>query len=228
MNMNVLGTRPEERVSVYIDGPNLYATSRALGVNLDYKKLLKNFKEAANLIRLNYFTAVFENSVEYNSIRPLLDWLDYNGYMVHEKPAKEFTDSAGRRKVRGNVAIDMSVHMMESASHLDHIFLFSGDGDFLSTVFALQRMGVRVTVISTLLSPGDNPMVSDELRRAADQFIDLNSILSVVGQDEKDSVRSTTRPVANNTRPRVVREFNEPADAMEGVRRAVSYGNVPA
>jgi hypothetical protein len=72
-------------------------------------------------------------------IRPLVDWLNYNGFAIVTKPAKEFTDSAGRRKVKGNMDIELAVNAMEMAPHVDHIVLFSGDGDFKPLVEALQR-----------------------------------------------------------------------------------------
>ena len=116
-------------------------------------------------MRAFYYTALIEDQ-EYSSIRPLLDWLDYNGYTVVTKPAKEFTDSTGRRKVKGNMDIELAVDMMELAPHVDQIVLFSGDGDFRPLVEAVQRRGVRVSVVSTIST--QPPMVADELRRQAD------------------------------------------------------------
>ena len=170
----------EDRIALFIDGANLYATAKSLGFDIDYKRLLKEFQSRGRLIRAFYYTALVEDQ-EYSSIRPLIDWLDYNGYAVVTKPAKEFTDSLGRRKIKGNMDIELAVDAMEMADHLDHIVLFSGDGDFRSLVEALQRKGVRVSVVSTVTT--QPPMVADELRRQADEFIDLMQIIARIGRD---------------------------------------------
>ncbi|MDP4022462.1 NYN domain-containing protein [Methylobacterium sp. NEAU 140] len=169
-----------QRSAIFIDGANLYATTKALGFDIDYKKLLKEFQARDNLLRAFYYTAMIEDQ-EYSSIRPLIDWLDYNGYRVVTKPVKEFTDSAGRRKYKGNMDIELAIDALELSPHIDHMILFSGDGDFRSLVEAMQRRGVRVTVISTIQTqPG---MISDDLRRQADEFVDLASLSSRIGRE---------------------------------------------
>jgi uncharacterized LabA/DUF88 family protein len=181
-----------EKIAIFIDGANLYATSRGLGADIDYKRLLKEFQNRGNLLRAFYYTALIEDQ-EYSSIRPLLDWLDYNGYTVVTKPVKEFTDSTGRRKVKGNMDIELAVHAMELASHVDHIVLFSGDGDFRPLVEAVQRKGARVTVVSTIST--QPPMVADELRRQADTFLDLAELMPRIGRDPGErSTRLQTPP----------------------------------
>ncbi len=140
---------PSERVALLIDGANLYATSKALAFDIDYKRLLTLFRQKAQLVRALYYTAIAEEQ-EYSSIRPLIDWLDYNGYTMVTKPTKEFTDTLGRRRVKGNMDIELAVDAMRLSSVLDHIVLFSGDGDFRSLVAALQQNGKRVSVVSTL------------------------------------------------------------------------------
>lgn len=169
-----------ERVALFIDGANLYATSKALGFDIDYKRLLCHFRGKCQLIRALYYTALAEDQ-EYSSIRPLIDWLDYNGYTMVTKPTREFTDASGRRKVKGNMDIELAVDAMRLSDNLDHIVLFSGDGDFRSLVNALQQRGKRVSVISTLQT--QPPMVADELRRQSDQFIDLADLENVIGRD---------------------------------------------
>jgi len=169
-----------ERVALLIDGANLYATSKALGFDIDYKRLLVLFRQKAHLVRALYYTALAEDQ-EYSSIRPLIDWLDYNGYTMVTKPTKEFTDASGRRKIKGNMDIELAVDAMRLADSLDHIVLFSGDGDFRGLVAALQQKGKRVSVISTLQT--QPPMVADELRRQADQFIDLADLESLICRD---------------------------------------------
>jgi uncharacterized LabA/DUF88 family protein len=173
----------QDRIALFIDGANLYATAKSLGFDIDYKRLLREFQTKGKLIRAFYYTALVEEQ-EYSSIRPLIDWLDYNGYAVVTKPTKEFVDSMGRRKVKGNMDIELAVDAMELAEHIDQMVLFSGDGDFRSLVEAMQRRGVRVTVISTISS--QPPMIADELRRQADVFTDLVELQSKLGRDPSE------------------------------------------
>jgi uncharacterized LabA/DUF88 family protein len=161
---------PEERIGLFIDGANLHAAARALGFDIDYRRLLELFRKKGRLIRAFYYTALIEDQ-EYSPIRPLVDWLDYNGYTMVTKPTKEFTDATGRRKIKGNMDIELAIDVMEMAQHLDHVVIFSGDGDFRRLVEAVQRKGIRVTVVSTIRS--SPPMVADELRRQADTFMEL-------------------------------------------------------
>jgi len=172
-----------EKLALFIDGANLYATSKTLGFDIDYKRLLKQFESKGYLMRAYYYTALAEDQ-EYSSIRPLIDWLDYNGYTVVTKPVKEFYDSSGRRKVKGNMDIELAVDAMELAPFIDHMVLFSGDGDFRSLVEAVQRKGRKVSVVSTLKT--QPPMIADELRRQADHFIELASLMQQVGRDPAD------------------------------------------
>jgi uncharacterized LabA/DUF88 family protein len=181
----------EERVALFIDGANLYSAARGLNFDIDYKRLLEYFKKNTYLKRAFYYTALMEEQ-EYSPIRPLIDWLDYNGFTMITKPTKEFTDSMGRRKIKGNMDIELAVDAMEMAEHVDHIVLFSGDGDFRRLVESLQRRGVRVTVISTIRT--QPPMIADELRRQADDFIDLAGIQRFVersGGGQQRTVRPT-------------------------------------
>lgn len=180
---------PEEKLALFIDGSNLYAAAKALDFDIDYRLLLDWAAKQGRLVRAFYYTALVENE-EYSPIRPLVDWLDYNGYTMVTKPTKEFTDSQGRRKIKGNMDIELAIDMLEMSEHLDHIILFSGDGDFRRLIEACQRKGVRVTVVSTVQS--SPPMVADELRRQADHFLDLK-VLSrhiqrarQVDEDEND------------------------------------------
>jgi uncharacterized LabA/DUF88 family protein len=171
---------PEERLALFIDGANLYSAARNLGFDIDYKRLLQVFSQRGRLVRAFYYTALVEDQ-EYSPIRPLVDWLDYNGYTMVTKPTKEFTDSVtGRRKVKGNMDIELAIDMMEMAQHLEHVVLFSGDGDFRRLVEAVQRKGVRVSVVSTVRT--QPPMVADELRRQADNFIELSDIVGEVAR----------------------------------------------
>ena len=196
-------TASTEKIALFIDGANLYATAKSLGFDIDYKRLLKEFQSRGYVMRAFYYTALIEDQ-EYSSIRPLLDWLDYNGYTVVTKPTKEFVDQSGRRKVKGNMDIELAVDAMELAEHIDQMVLFSGDGDFRSLVEAVQRRGVRVSVISTVST--QPPMVADELRRQADEFIDLASLATKIGRDPAERVSRAVRahpelPPAADLRP---------------------------
>ncbi|MET0545462.1 MAG: NYN domain-containing protein [Caulobacterales bacterium] len=161
---------PNERIAIFIDGANLYSTLRQIGLEVDYRKLLAQFSNNTRLIRANYYTAMWEEQ-DYSALRPLVDWLDYNGFNVIKKPAREQIDAQGKRRLKGNMDVDIAVDMLEMAPHIDHAVLFSGDGDFRRLVEAVQRKGVRVSVVSTLRATP--PVLADELRRQADVFIDL-------------------------------------------------------
>ena len=169
----------DERLGVFIDGSNLYAAARALGFDIDYKKLLEIFSNNCRLVRAYYYTALIEDQ-EYSPIRPLVDWLDYNGYTMVTKPTKEFTDASGRRKIKGDMDIELAIDVMEMAPNLDHIVLFSGDGDFRRLVEAVQRKGVRVSVVSTVRT--QPAMVADELRRQADSFVELKDLADTIAR----------------------------------------------
>jgi uncharacterized LabA/DUF88 family protein len=178
---------PQERIAIFIDGANLYAAARGLGFDIDYKRLLDLFASKGRLMRAFYYTALIEDQ-EYSPLRPLVDWLDYNGYTMVTKPTKEYTDAMGRRKIKGNMDIELAIDMLDMAQYLDHAVLFSGDGDFRRLVEAVQRRGVRVSVVSTLRS--QPPMVADDLRRQADTFIELQDLAPQIMRVREDGQRA--------------------------------------
>jgi uncharacterized LabA/DUF88 family protein len=183
--MNLLDRliHPDERVVILIDGANLYSAAKALAFDMDYRKLLDEFRQHGRLIRASYYTALVEDQ-DFSPIRPLVDWLDYNGYSLITKPAKEYTDASGRRRFKGDMDVEIAVDLLQAAEFADHAFLFSGDGDFLPAIEAVQRKGMRVTVVSTIkASP---PMASDDVRRAADNFVDLADLAALVGRPPRD------------------------------------------
>jgi uncharacterized LabA/DUF88 family protein len=211
-------TVPGEKVALFIDGANLYATAKSLGFDIDYKRLLREFQSRGYLLRAFYYTAVIEDQ-EYSSIRPLIDWLDYNGYSVVTKATKEFVDQTGRRKVKGNMDIELAVDAMELAGTIDHMVLFSGDGDFRSLVEAMQRKGVRVTVVSTVST--QPPMVADELRRQADVFLDIVELQGKIGRDPGER---TERPPRE---PREPRERHVPQHTPQFLQRGPAPSRAP-
>ena len=184
---------PQERLALFIDGANLYGTAKALNFDIDYKRLLNLFAAKGQLLRAYYYTALVEEQ-DYSPIRPLVDWLDYNGFTMVTKPAKEFTDSTGRRRVKGNMDIELAVDMLEMANHVQHVVLFSGDGDFRKLVEATQRKGVRVSVVSTIKT--QPAMISDDLRRAADNFIDLTDLQAAIARVNHHGAQSAPAPAA--------------------------------
>lgn len=177
---------PEDRTALFIDGANLYSAARGLQFDIDYKKLLAEVRKRTRLIRATYYTALIEDQ-DFSPIRPLVDWLDYNGYALSTKAAKEYQDSAGRRRIKGDMDVDIAVDMMELSANLDHAVLFSGDGDFVALLRAVQRRGVRVSVVSTTRS--NPPMVADDLRRQADHFIELTDLSSLIGRPPRTQER---------------------------------------
>ncbi|MDB5446125.1 MAG: hypothetical protein JWQ97_1442 [Phenylobacterium sp.] len=183
---------PTDRLALFIDGANLYSAAKALGFDIDYRKLHEEFRRRGVLVRAFYYTALVDDQ-EYSPIRPLVDWLDYNGFRLVTKPAREFTDAQGRRRWRGDMDVEIAVDMMETAAAgADHLVLFSGDGDFRCLVQAVQRRGARVTVVSTVKS--QPPMVADELRRQADCFVDLADLAELIGRPSSRLPRFVTEP----------------------------------
>ena len=191
---------PTDRLALFIDGANLYSAAKNLGFDIDYRKLLEEFKKRSVLVRAYYYTALVENE-EYSPIRPLVDWLDYNGYQLVTKSAREYVDGQGRKRFRGDMDVEIAVDMMEMAQTVDHLVLFSGDGDFRALVAAVQRKGRRVTVVSTMKS--QPPMTSDDLRRQADNFVDLADLGAIIGRPQRSSSlpRFVTDPARGPAQP---------------------------
>ncbi len=175
---------PDERIALFVDGSNLYSTVKTLDFEIDYGKMLDLFKGKGRLICANYYTALVEEE-DYSPIRPLVDWLDYNGWHAVTKPAKSMVDRDGRRRIKGDMDAEIIVDMLGLAPHIDHLILVSGDGDFRVAVEALQKQGVRVTVMSTMASKP--AMLADELRRQADAFIEIADMDKLFGRPRSGS-----------------------------------------
>lgn len=183
MSLSPFGIRPGQRVAAFIDGPNLYAAAKHLNFDIDYNSLRAHLEENSDFLRAYYYTAVVEDSEEYSPLRPLLDWLDFNGFSVITKPVKEFTDETGRKRHKGSMDIEIAVDMLETAQYIDHAILFSGDGDFRRAVESLQNQGVRVTVVST--KSGQTGVIAEELRRQADRFVDLKDLGELIARPSR-------------------------------------------
>lgn len=178
---NFLGLREQEKTAFFLDGANLYKAARNLGFDIDYKSLLAKTQSSCQLVRASYYTAIQEDrDQDYSPLRPLVDWLDYNGYTMVTKITREFTDQQGRKRYKGSTDVELVVDMMLLSDRIDHLVLFSGNGDFRRAVEAIQAKGVRVSVVSTVKS--SPPMASDELRRQADTFFDLADLEKVIGR----------------------------------------------
>ena len=183
-----------ERLALLIDGTNLYIASKGLGFEIDYKKLKEEFARRSNLVRAHYYTTYIEND-EYSPVRPLVDWLNYNGFTIVSKPAKEFTDGSGRRRIKGSTEIELTIDALELCNNVQHIVLFVGDKDFKPLVSAIQRKGVRVTVASTI--KGSSGVVADELRRQADNFIELEELKTLIGRPPRLDNQVSCRGLSN-------------------------------
>lgn len=189
-----MGLDPDDRTAIFIDGANLYKTARNLGFDIDYKRLLQKTRAETRLVRAYYYTAMQEDrEQDYSPLRPLVDWLDYNGYQLKTKIAREYIDAQGRKRYRGNVDIELAIDMVMMASKLDCIVLFTGNGDFRHAIAKVQEQGCRVVCVSTTAS--QPPMASDEIRRQADQFVDLTDLEDVIAR--KSAPRR--EPAGNDT-----------------------------
>lgn len=181
----------DERTAMFIDGANLYAASRNLGFDVDYAELLQQFQDRTKLVAAHYYSAIVESD-DYSPLKPLTDWLAYNGYNLVTKSTKEFIDPAGRRRVKGNMDVEIAVDILTLAPKIEHAVLFSGDSDFRYLVEAVQRQGVKVTVISTVKS--QPPMIADDLRRQANRFIDLQDIANLFTRRQTDARKGRFEP----------------------------------
>lgn len=174
----------DEKLAIFIDGTNLYSAARGLGLEIDFRKLNQEFRKRGRLLRINYYTTIIETD-EHNPVKPLVDWLSYNGFNTVVKPAREYTDRDGRRRFRGSMDLEIATDMLELAETIDHVVLFAGNGDFRRVVEAIKAKGVRVTVISSVKSQPQ--VIADELRREADAFIDLEEMAELIARPRRDS-----------------------------------------
>lgn len=209
---NFLGLRESEKTAFFIDGANLYKAARNLGFDIDYKSLLAKAQDVCQMLRASYYTAIQEDrDQDYSPLRPLVDWLDYNGYTMVTKTTREFVDQQGRKRYKGSTDVELVVDMMLLADRLDHLVLFSGNGDFRRAVEAIQAKGVRVTVVSTVKSAP--PMASDELRRQADAFIDLADLEKMVGRTGGPTRKP--RPAAADYDEEVEEDFEDDFEEID-------------
>lgn len=175
--ITMLNIKPDQRFAAFIDGSNFHASTKALQFDVDFEKLLQALRQTGHLVRAYYYTALPDNN-EYSPIKRIADWLDYNGYTVVSKPWRDFTNSeTGQRRKKGNMDMELALDMIKIANHVEHVVLFSGDGDFCRLLHEVQDKGVSVTVISS------HKLVADTLRRQADDFIEINQIRHLIERD---------------------------------------------
>ena len=144
-------------------------------------------------MRAHYYTPLFEDGASPDWLIRLTDWLAYNGYQVVTQPARmvrrRIEDENGETywisEVKGNVDLQLAVDMLTLCGHCDTVILFSGDGDFARLVQEVQQQGCRVVIISSQQT--QDSTVADELRRQADEFVELRSIAHEISmQNQRD------------------------------------------
>ena len=174
------------KVAIFIDGSNLWQTCRNLNMKINFKQL-REWAAEQNTIWLGYYTGLVSNRDEENPLIKMTDWLSYNGYIVVKKQASTVNsnDSDEERIIKGNIDVDITVDMMLMAENVDTIILFSGDGDFIPVVEAVQRKyGVYVICVSSTKPVN---IVSGELRRKVNQFIELDDLRETIAYADKYS-----------------------------------------
>lgn len=163
------------KTAVLIDGANLFATAKNLGFDIDFKLLKSKLEEKYNVHRIYYYTALVEQDGEKILLKPLVDWLTYNGFMLITKSARVMINREGVKKIKGNMDVEIAVDAMNIANlpGMTDIVFFTGDGDFRYLVEDIQRKGVKVTIFSSIIT--NTAMIADNLRKQCDEFIELDS-----------------------------------------------------
>lgn len=171
------------RFAMIIDGESLQCVLRTIGADIDFRKLLGMFFGRSFLVCAMYYAITSDG--EPTGRRALLDWLEYNGYRVHEKRGRSSTESVGSRACKSGVSLELAVDVLDMAPRIDNLVLFSGDGDLAPAVRAVQRKGICVSAVSTLASKP--PLIADRLRRQVDRFFDLRDLMPHLHLQRKES-----------------------------------------
>ena len=168
-----------KRIGIFIDGSNIYESARCLDFKIDYVKLLNYYKQQGEVQQAMYFTALPPKTVE-SALRKMADFVEFNGFTLIQKETRTTYNSVtGEKKLKGNMDVEIAVHVMEVVHNITHMVLFSGDGDFRCLVESVQRRGVHVTVVSA------RELVATEMRRQASEFIDLATLRDLFNQGVK-------------------------------------------
>jgi uncharacterized LabA/DUF88 family protein len=178
---------PGERIAVFVDGANIHATLRQLDFQFDYKLLREFFGDCGELLRSYYYTAMKPDG-QNDSVKPLVDFLQLNGWTTITKPFR-YQGEPGEITIKGNLDCEITVDMIRMSEFVDHLVLFSGDGDFRYLIEHLQDRGKRVTVASSRVTK--TAVLSNELAKQADNFIELETLKLFAGRETKDRARAT-------------------------------------
>lgn len=157
------------RLSIFVDGNNMFYAQQKNGWFFDPKRVLNYFNNDPNIVLVNAFWYTgLKDSQDQRGFRDALISL---GYTVRTKILKEYyDDNSGRYSQKANLDIEIVVDMFNTVDQYNHVILFSGDGDFERAIELLRSKNTHITVVST------EGMIARELRNATDRYIDLNDI----------------------------------------------------
>ena len=160
---------PLNRLSIFVDGNNMFYAQQKNGWFFDPRRVLDYFKGEQNTMLVNAFW--YTGLKDPQDQRGFRDALISLGYTVRTKILKEYyDDSSGRYSQKANLDIEIVVDMFNTVDQYDKVILFSGDGDFERAIELLRSKNTHITVVST------EGMIARELRNATDRYIDLNDI----------------------------------------------------
>lgn len=172
--MAIFDAHARDRLQVFMDGQNLYGTLRTFDRKMDFKVVMDTLKAETRLVRAQYFTTIRphqDNEKTYS----VLDFLAFNGYTVHRKFIRDNIEMGGHVRSKGSIIGEMTAAMIDAADNgTDHIVLFSGDGELTAAIEACKRRDCRVTLVSSERTR----VVSEDLRRACDNYVDLENLPS--------------------------------------------------
>ena len=185
MSQSQLLFYPNERTSIFIDGRSLFHTARKLDFEVDLSKFSQYFASKFQLVRCSYYTPVSE---ERTPLHNILDWLSYNGFTVS---TRVFSPDNHPPSISSLMSVDIIEQTLgngyagDEPYALQHVVIVSGDGDYCPVVKFLKSRSIRVSVMSSLET---EPLsISEELRRLADNFIELDDLRSELERHKKTS-----------------------------------------
>lgn len=159
------------RLSIFVDGNNMFYAQQKNGWFFDPKRVLEHFTREPGIELVNAFW--YTGLKDLQDQRGFRDALISLGYTVRTKILKEYyDDTSGRYSQKANLDIEIVVDMFNTVDQYDRVILFSGDGDFERAIELLRGKSTHITVVST------EGMIARELRNATDRYIDLNDIRS--------------------------------------------------
>lgn len=165
------------RVSIFIDGNNMFYAQQRNGWFFDPRKILEYFtrEQDVRLVNAFWYTGL-KDSQDQRGFRDALISL---GYTVRTKLLKEYyDDTSGRYSQKANLDIEIVIDMFNTVEQYNRVVLFSGDGDFERAIELLRSKNTHITVVST------EGMIARELRNVTDQYIDLNTLRSEIEKSD--------------------------------------------